>query len=381
MISFNKNFLTFSILQKNAQFKNAVRRASYWVDYLSWFFLSSKRSSKLPKKTDKILVINHGALGDVFCSLRTVYSLAQLYSKKKFTLAVPNHYLKEIKKLETDLGFKIVSEEKISQKEFNIILLFNEPAHFKPFLPSFYVGSEYSSLTGSFKYGKNKFLNRKINPLLRHKMDQERAICKLADLPLPRRLKSPSLSISNEFKRKINRIGKYVLIHPSGRNFAEIVGQGEMPALAWSSEKFAEIADFIIEKYGLSVVLTGSKEERSIGDEIKKKAKNKASIFNLAGDSSVIDLASLVYLSELAISIDTSTVHIAELYDKPIIALFGPTFHEEVGPYGNPKNQITLSHPSLCIRDRRKGKASYFPGKGMDSISTREVKNALVKLL
>ena len=85
--------------------------------------------------------------------------------------------------------------------------------------------------------------------------------------------------------------------------------------------------------------------------------------------------------SKLLISIDTSSIHIAELYDIPIIALFGPTFFEEVGPYGNLKKQIILAHPEKCIRDRKKGASYDADNICMNSISIEEVKNAINKLI
>jgi len=131
----------------------------------------------------------------------------------------------------------------------------------------------------------------------------------------------------------------------------------------------------------LKVIITGSKEEAFIGDKVLSYSRNKKGIFNFSGEFDIPELSSLVSLAKTVVSIDTSIVHIAEFTGTPIVALFGPTFHEEVGAYGDKNKQVNLAHPEKCIRDRRKGEAYDKDNICMRSISTGEVKKAINKVL
>ena len=126
-------------------------------------------------------------------------------------------------------------------------------------------------------------------------------------------------------------------MHPAGRNFSKIIKDGRMPNLAWPFERFSETADYLTEKYNLKVLITGSKEEKFIGEIVSKKCKNKLKIYNVCGDFSFMEITTIMQKAKLLVSIDTASIHIAEFTGTPVIALFGPTFPEEIGPYGDKK--------------------------------------------
>jgi len=122
-------------------------------------------------------------------------------------------------------------------------------------------------------------------------------------------------------------------------------------------------------------------ETSLLGERVLSYSRNKKSIFNFSGEFNILELSSLVSLAQTVVSVDTSTVHIAEFTGTPIVALFGPTFHEEVGAYGDKNKQVNLAHPEKCIRDRRKGEAYGKDNICMRSISTEEVKKAINNVL
>jgi heptosyltransferase-1 len=56
---------------------------------------------------------------------------------------------------------------------------------------------------------------------------------------------------------------------------------------------------------------------------------------NLAGATSLIDLAALYDRMAMVISTDTGPMHIAAAVGTPVVALFGPTAEWRTGPYGD----------------------------------------------
>ncbi len=57
--------------------------------------------------------------------------------------------------------------------------------------------------------------------------------------------------------------------------------------------------------------------------------------FDLVGRTSLKELAYLCSRSELMISTDTGSMHLAAAMDLPVVALFGPTAPWRTGPYGD----------------------------------------------
>jgi len=375
---------SYKIKQFNAYIKLVLRKFSYFFEYLFWLIFSFNKFKSFPKEVSKILIINYGAIGDVFSSMKTTYNLALSNKNIDFFILVDDKSYKEIKILEKYLNFRILSEKDIKKNKFDVTIIFNPSEHIKKYLDrlGFIVGNEYHSLIASLKSFNKLYLNRKIPPLWRHKMDQEMEIAKLAKIKINEPLRAVSKINNSNVKNSLNKkIKRFAIIHPSGRNFAQLIQQEKIPAMAWPLGRFAKIADYIIEKYKLDVIITGSKEESFIGEKVISYMKNKNNVINMSGKYSIAELPSLLSLSSLVISIDTSAVHIAEFVGTPVIVLFGPTFPEEIGAYGNPKTQSNLCHPEMCIRDRKKGASYDNSNICMSSISIEEVKNAIDRLM
>lgn len=107
----------------------------------------------------------------------------------------------------------------------------------------------------------------------------------------------------------------------------------------WPMDRFAKIADRLIETYGATVFFTGGPEDRAALDDILKQMKYPAT--NLAGRTSLLELAALYREMACVISTDTGPMHISAAVDTPTIALFGPTAEWRTGPYGEGHHVIT----------------------------------------
>lgn len=374
----SKMSLGYKIRREIADLKSLVRTGAYYFEYGLWKVFSTKKNVSLPKNSKEVLVINWGALGDVFCSMRVVYSLQKQNKNKKFTLAVDKSVIADVKKFEGKLGFKIKDIEESNPKDYDLILVFSASPDIKRFKEKFIVGNEYHSLGDSLKASQGSgrlFFNRKISPKFKHKLEQEIEIAKSAGLKLE---KLESINLKNKFHKR-----RYAVIHPAGRNFSSIIKAGKTPAFAWPLERFSKISDYLIKEYDLDIIITGAKDEKFIGERVVEgvNLENRNRIMNYSGKLDVHALAEAISQAEILISIDTSSVHIAELTGTPVIALFGPSFPENNGAYGNPEKQINLQHKEFCIRDRKKGASYDKDNICMSSITVDELKNAIKKVI
>jgi heptosyltransferase-1 len=101
----------------------------------------------------------------------------------------------------------------------------------------------------------------------------------------------------------------------------------------WESSRFALLADLINEKLAAAVIFTGSGADRDAIGAIQSEMKTEA--LNLAGRTTLKQLAYLYQRCAVVISTDTGPMHIAAAMKYPVvIGLFGPTSPLRTGPYG-----------------------------------------------
>ncbi len=93
------------------------------------------------------------------------------------------------------------------------------------------------------------------------------------------------------------------------------------PSKVWPNERFAQVADRLIEKYGFkTLIISGPKDTKKAELAL---ANMRSPAINLAGKTSLSQLASLLKRCALFISNDSGPVHIASSVDTPVIAIFG----------------------------------------------------------
>jgi 3-deoxy-D-manno-octulosonic-acid transferase/heptosyltransferase-1 len=100
----------------------------------------------------------------------------------------------------------------------------------------------------------------------------------------------------------------------------------------WRRDRFAELADRIIDDFDAAVVFTGSAADRDLLASIITAMKHTA--VNLAGRTTLKELTVLYTKCALAVTTDTGPMHLAVAAGTPVVALFGPTAPWRTGPYG-----------------------------------------------
>lgn len=101
----------------------------------------------------------------------------------------------------------------------------------------------------------------------------------------------------------------------------------------WFSERFADVADYATQKYGMQVVLSGgnSRIEREHGKEIM--SRSKAEPINLIGKTNLKQLLALLDKATTLITPDSGPAHMATAVDTPVIGLYACTNPERARPY------------------------------------------------
>jgi lipopolysaccharide heptosyltransferase II len=90
----------------------------------------------------------------------------------------------------------------------------------------------------------------------------------------------------------------------------------------WENKKWAEVCDILLEQYNVEILICGSIRDTRLVQDIARRMKNRT--INLAGKTTLMELSALIEMSDLCIAIDSGPMHIASLFNTPLIALFGP---------------------------------------------------------
>lgn len=105
------------------------------------------------------------------------------------------------------------------------------------------------------------------------------------------------------------------------RKFVVIHGGARDERRRWKVEYFARMADYIKDN-GYAVVITGSKEEREVTQNIKRLATIE--VVDLGGKTNLGIFAGVLKRARLVISNDTGTSHLVAALKIPSVIIFSP---------------------------------------------------------
>jgi len=109
----------------------------------------------------------------------------------------------------------------------------------------------------------------------------------------------------------------------------------------WRSEGFAQVARHFM-RQGFAVVLMGSARERAACEAVAGAAPGA---LNLAGETTVSELAALIRRSTICLTNDSGPMHLAVALDRPVVSVFGPTDPIWIGPYCRPHAVLQANLP------------------------------------
>jgi heptosyltransferase I len=129
----------------------------------------------------------------------------------------------------------------------------------------------------------------------------------------------------------VSRVEALLAQHGVNRTDIVIMAPGTIwETKHWGSDKFAHVARHFIAK-GCAVTLVGSQRERVVCEEVADLAPGAV---NLAGMTTLSELAALTRRSAICITNDSGPMHLAVALDRLVISIFGPTDPIWIGPYG-----------------------------------------------
>lgn len=101
---------------------------------------------------------------------------------------------------------------------------------------------------------------------------------------------------------------------------------------AWPAERFAQLADRLADTFGCRILIGGDSSEVELAESVRKHARSAP--VNLAGRTTLLQLAGILRRCDLFIGNDNGPMHMAAALGVPVVALFGPSDPAVWGPRG-----------------------------------------------
>ena len=109
-------------------------------------------------------------------------------------------------------------------------------------------------------------------------------------------------------------------------------------AKCWPPDRFRALAMKLLHETDASIVFFGDSATASLVKEICQELPPR--VINLAGITSLRELACLVKDCSVLVTNDSGPMHIGAAFGTPLVALFGSTDETVTGPYGQKGNVI-----------------------------------------
>jgi heptosyltransferase-2 len=285
-----------------------------------------------------------------------------------------NPYLDEVITFDKERTFAFAME--IRKKKFDTALVLHPTSrtHWIVFLAGIPVRVGYDSkkmgmlLTKRVPHGKQYGL--------KHEIDYTLDLLRYIGIePKERALHFP---ISSQSEKKVENL--FAKNHISPKDTVIVMNpSASCRSKMWRAANFAKAGDSLVEQFGAKIIVIGDIREIMIADSVCNSMK-KPSI-NLAGKTTVSDIASILKRARLFISNDSGPVHIASAVGTPVISIFGRSNRglspKRWGPSG--QRDIVLHKDAGCDVCLAHNCAISF--KCLELITPDEVLKAATKIL
>jgi heptosyltransferase-2 len=164
---------------------------------------------------------------------------------------------------------------------------------------------------------------------------------------------APRIEVSEEEMEQVR--AKFGLARVEGRPWFGLCPGAEYgPAKRWPAERFVAAARILREKIQCRWVVFGGAGDRALAETMASDIAHATGepTLNLAGQTSLRELAAALKVCDLVVTNDTGPMHLAAAVGAPVTAIFGSTSPELTGPIFSSRAQVVRGHAPCapCFR-------------------------------
>lgn len=146
----------------------------------------------------------------------------------------------------------------------------------------------------------------------------------------------------------------------------------------WFPERFAEIGDWFIQKYGGKVLLFGGPDEVDVVQKIENLMKMTPIT---SSNHSLRETIALINECSLFLSNDSGLMHVADAFQISLVAIFGPTSPDKNSPINN---RAHILYKNICSKSCHRSPpivCRFSVPHCLEAVSVNEVKEEIMTLI
>lgn len=305
-----------------------------------------------------ILVIKQTSLGDVLHASGHIRAIKQHYPNSKLFLLTANtsadiyrhspwvdelllidrERIKHNWRKKPQLAIKEMMRlmGKVRQHKFDLAIDFQGLAKSVFFLYGAKADNKF--VKGNW-WGLKGFRNKNLHAI--KEMDQ---LLQVAGIPT--KDTTMEFVVGDDDKHSVERL--LLKINPDSKPILIISPFSRWHSKDWPLKNYIEVCAAVSDTY--QIIFTGSVERKNCIDRAIEKGGCQ-SVVNMAGALSLPEFAELTGRASLMLAGDSFPLHLAGAKQTPVIALFGPTDENKVGPLA-PHDRI-IRAPGCAVCDKR----------------------------
>jgi len=285
-------------------------------------------------KFKKILIIRFSSIGDIVLTTPVIRCVKKQFpdaevhyvTKEVFkNILIHNPYIDKVHTFKEDISELY---EPLKAENFDVVIDLHKN------LRSLRLKQKLKAKNYSFdKLNLQKFLAVNFKQI--NKLPNKHIVDRYFDAVAPLGIKSDGKG-SDHFMHQNDRVDvSSLLTDHLQKTFVALVVGGSYFTKKIPLNKLSEIC----KNSKLSIIVLGGKEDKPVGDELKKQFPQ---LINTCGQYTINQSASIIEQAEWVVSSDTGLMHIAAAYNKKIISIWGNTIPEfGMSPYlPNLENKI-----------------------------------------
>jgi len=291
---------------------------------------------------EKVLIIKLSAIGDVLMATPAFAAIRRKYPSAHISILIGewarpivenNPNIDEIISVDENIFWKKRIIElvrlffRLYEQRFEVIYVMHWSNLFNFF--AFLLGAK--ERIGFDRFGKSGFLTQKIpfDEGVRDIHIVERYLM-LVEKKLDGINKEMEIYLTEDELSYGERVLEKYNISRNSKIIGFAPGGGENPKSRmfirrWPQEYFVVLGRKIISELNIPIVLFGSTLEKKLCDEIENKINVKSMVINLAGKTTVREVAAIARMCSLVVANDSGLLHLAAAAGSNTISIFGPT--------------------------------------------------------
>ncbi|MCX5842131.1 MAG: glycosyltransferase family 9 protein [Deltaproteobacteria bacterium] len=361
--------------------------------------MNIRRQHTLPENIQNILIIQLGDIGDVVWSTPTLLAVKEAYPEARLSIllregngslleADPSIYKTyEVKKYTGSFLVKAIRQigfiRELRQQRFDLVfdLRSDERGAFMAFITGAPIrASLYHQDVSPWRNFLFTHLVRPSQENVRTSFGAAEQSLRIArGFGIEAKTDVPKLWVSDETMHRAEKILESEgIIHPlAGPSdpWVTLNPFSRWPYKEWDIKKWAQIIDWLWKEYKIATVVVGAATEHERAGKIVQACSGKS--YNLAGKTSLAELAGVLSLSRLHIGVDSAAPHIAAAVGTPTITLYGPSDWRDWAPVGD-RHRVVV--PDMdCVPCHEKGCDGLERSRCLENMSIDQVQAVIMQ--